>query len=73
MAEKFPFFLQIEDLQAIRPNATTQSLYVECIAANAAGHLFQVDMSLSRPAAIELHQHIAWWLAETKDEEPPRQ
>ncbi|OGA49511.1 MAG: hypothetical protein A3F74_19585 [Betaproteobacteria bacterium RIFCSPLOWO2_12_FULL_62_58] len=73
MDEKFPFFLQIESIQDVRANDATRSLYVECIGASAADRLYQVDISLSRPAAEALYQRIGPWLAGTAAGEPPKQ
>ncbi len=73
MDEKFPFFLQIESIQDVRANDVTRSLYVQCIAANEVGRLFQADISLSRPAAEVLCRHIGAWLADTAGGDPPRQ
>jgi hypothetical protein len=72
MAEKFPFFLQIETIETVTPNPVTRSLFLETLVGTAGG-LRTLDISLSRQAAESLHRQIGSWLADTAGGEPPKQ
>ncbi len=67
-----PFFLHFEAMLRAKPNPEARSIYITMLAASRV-QTFEMDISLSRPAALSLHQCLGTWLGETEAGEPPRQ